>query len=109
MTWSVLITRTAERDLDRAADHIEFVLKNPAAADSLLDEAARTAALARMPERWPRVEDKLLSAAGIRRVRVKNYLLFYTVSHAEKTVTVLRFLYGRSDWINLLRQDFGHA
>jgi len=106
MIYTVLITKTAERDLSRAADHIEFVLKNPSAADTLLNEAERTAAaLAQMPERWPAVDDKLLSAQGIRWVRVKNYLMFYTVSQAEKTVTILRFLYGRSDWMPLLRRD----
>ena len=39
MTYQVRITKTAERDLISAADHIEFVLKNPKAADDLLDEA----------------------------------------------------------------------
>ena len=38
MTYQVHITKTAERDLISAADHIEFVLKNPKAADDLLDE-----------------------------------------------------------------------
>ena len=38
MTYQVRITKTAERDLISAADHIEFVLKNPKAADDLLDE-----------------------------------------------------------------------
>lgn len=39
MSYRIHITSAAERDLNRAADHIEFVLKNPKAADDLLDEA----------------------------------------------------------------------
>ena len=39
MTYQVRITKTAERDLLAASDHIAFVLKNPEAADNLLDEA----------------------------------------------------------------------
>ena len=39
MTYEIYITAAAERDLLRASDHIEFILKNPKAADELLDEA----------------------------------------------------------------------
>ena len=41
MSYDIHITRAAERDLLNAADHIEFVLKNPKAADDLLDEAEK--------------------------------------------------------------------
>ena len=37
MSYHIHITSTAERDILRAADYIEFVLKNPDAADHLLD------------------------------------------------------------------------
>ena len=105
MNYTVLITRTAQRDLARAADYIEFSLKNPTAADALLAEASRTlSALSSMPERWPMADDRLLRAWGVRCARVKNYLAFYTVSAPQKTVTVLRFLYGRSDWMSLLHR-----
>lgn len=41
MNYTIHITSTAKRDINRAADHIEFDLKNPQAADKLLDEAER--------------------------------------------------------------------
>ena len=37
MSYQVHITSTAEHDIMRAADYIEFTLKNPNAADNLLD------------------------------------------------------------------------
>ena len=39
MSYQVHITSTAEHDIMRAADYIEFSLKNPDAADNLLDAA----------------------------------------------------------------------
>ena len=39
MNYQVHITKTAEHDIAKAADYIEFVLKNPQAADHLLDVA----------------------------------------------------------------------
>lgn len=40
MSYQVHITSTAEHDIMRAADYIEFTLKNPNAADNLLDETS---------------------------------------------------------------------
>lgn len=36
--YHIHITKIAERDILNASDHIEFVLKNPLAAEALLDE-----------------------------------------------------------------------
>ena len=41
MNYQIHITKIAERDLNRAVDHIEFALKNPQAADRLLDDTER--------------------------------------------------------------------
>ena len=102
----VHITAAAERDLNRAADHIEFSLKNPQAADKLITEAEESlSGLSHMPERFALVDDKLLSAWGIRFVQVKNHLAFYTVPQMSDIVYVLRFLYGKSDWASILRSS----
>ena len=39
MNYTIHITNTAQRDILNAADYIEFVLKNPKAADNLLRRA----------------------------------------------------------------------
>ncbi len=41
MNYDIHITLSAERDLGRVADYIEFTLKNPQAAVRLLDETER--------------------------------------------------------------------
>ena len=105
MSWSLHITRTAERDLISAADYIEFVLLNPQAAGDLLDEAEREIrALADFPERCALVEDPVLKAWGIRLLTVKNYLVFYVIGEENHTVHVVRFLYAKRNWIPLLRK-----
>ena len=51
MSYSIHITATAERDILRAADYIEFTLKNPTAAEHLLDAATKQInSLSDMPE-----------------------------------------------------------
>lgn len=104
MTYHIHITRAAERDMERAADYIEYTLKNPKAADELLDEADMTInSLAQMPERYALADDKVLAAWGIRSIQVKKYLAFYVIAKDTRTIHIIRFLYGKSDWVSLLR------
>ena len=49
MSYQVHITSTAEHDIMRAADYIEFTLKNPDAADNLLDAATEADKLTSRP------------------------------------------------------------
>ncbi len=104
MTYHIHITQTAERDLNRAADYIEFTLKNPQAADHLLDIAEeKINHLAQFPQKFPLVDDKVLASWGIRFTKVNHYLAFYIISEEDAQVTILRFLYMRSNWKNILK------
>ena len=106
MSYDIHITSVAERDLNRAADYIEFVLKNPKAADDLLNEAEKQInSLSDFPEKFRLVDDPVLASWGIHFVIVKNYLVFYTIDLKKKLVIVLRFLYQKSNWNALLRND----
>ena len=107
MNYHIHVTHTAEKDMVHAADYIEFVLKNPQAADHLLDEAERQiGTLSQFPLRHPFVDDKILSSWGIRFIMVENYLVFYTVSEEKQQVNVVRFLYAKSDWRSILNLGF---
>lgn len=107
MTYEIFITAAAERDLLRASDHIAFVLKNPQAADDLLDEAeARINALTKFPEKFKLVDDPVLASWGIHFVMVNGYLAFYVISEATHRVIIVRFLFQKSNWTAILRQGF---
>lgn len=86
---------------------MEFALKNPKAADDLLNEAElKINVLSSFPSKFPLVDDPLLASWGIRFTQVKNYLAFYIVSEKEQKVTVIRFLYRKSNWGFLLKRGF---
>lgn len=107
MNYTLHITSTAERDLTRAADYIEFTLKNPQAADHLLDEAeSQIQALLNFPKKHPLASDKLLSSWGIRFTKIGSYLAFYIVSEETAQIIVVRFLYEKSDWLSILKLGF---
>jgi plasmid stabilization system protein ParE len=90
MSYNIHITAAAEKDLIRATDHIEFVLKNPKAADDLLNEAEKQInSLSDFPEKFQLVDDSVLASWGIRFVIVNGYLAFYTISKEENMVIVV--------------------
>ena len=107
MNYHIHITQTAERDMISAADYIEFTLKNPEAADHLLDTAEeKINALSHFPENFLLADDRLLSSWGIRFTIVNHYLAFYRISETENQVTVVRFLYAKSNWASILKTGF---
>ena len=65
MTYSVHITTAAERDVANATDYIDQVLKNPKAADELLEAFLQQVNdLAVFPARYPLARDEILVWSG---------------------------------------------
>ena len=107
MSYQVHITFTAEHDIMRAADYIEFTIKNPTAADNLLDVSTeQIGSLSDLPQKFRLVDDSVLASWGIRFVIINNYLAFYTIDEEKQTVIIVRFLYQKSNWTSILRQGF---
>ena len=100
MSFQLHITSTAEHDIMRAVDYIEFVLKNPQAADNLLDAVTKQiGTLSDFPQKFRLVDDPVLTSWEIRFVIINNYLAFYTINKEKKTVTVVRFLYKKKQLV----------
>jgi len=103
---AIKITESAENDLLNAARYIAIELKNRMAANRLLDDIdGAINSLKEMPERHALVVDDVLAGLGIRFFPVRNYLIFYVIREETKTVVIERFLYGRRDWVTILRDD----
>jgi len=103
--YSLNISKLAENDISSALTYIAKVLAAPMAADKLLDEIEKyEEILEDTPSIYKRVPDEYLAELGLRYVIIKNFMMFFTVNEEERTVNVIRFLYGRRDWKYLLRQ-----
>ena len=67
MSYQLHITSTAEHDIMRAVDYIEFTLKNPQAADNLLDAVTKQiGTLSDLPQKFRLVDDPVLASWEIR-------------------------------------------
>ena len=104
--YEINVTDIAHSDLQNAALYIANTLNNKAAANRLLDAADKElSSLAAFPERNPLVRDFFRAENGIRMQMIKKYLAFYVVRSETNSVTVLRIIHSRRDWIAILKND----
>lgn len=102
-TYNIQITKPAEIDLYEIGAYISKELLEPETAKKMISKIAKAiSTLEYMPLRNSLVSDKGLAYNGIRKIMVDNYIVFYIVNEDNKTVTIIRILYSRRDWINLL-------
>lgn len=84
MNYFIHVTDKADQDLGESFDYIDLTLKNPLAADVLVDTAEKKLAqLSTFPKRYPVVRDPFLASLGIRFVPVQSYLAFYQVRQKQ--------------------------
>lgn len=108
MSYYVHITPQAERDITNAANYIGFQLKNMAAAYKLLADAEeKIMSLDENPQRFPIVDDVFLASWDVRFVVINNYMAFYIIDEGARTVHIVRFLYGKSNWHAILKIGVG--
>lgn len=101
--YNILITKPAENDLREIGEYIANELREPfIAQNTVVSIAAAIEKLEKIPLRNALVLDEELAHKGFRKLLVDNYIIFYLVSEIHETVTIIRILYGKRDWKNLL-------
>lgn len=102
-SYNIEITEPAEKDLLDIGNYIANELLEPDIAVKVVDKIAEAVLdLEEMPFRNAPVADDRLALQGFRRIIVDNFIVFYIVSEERRTVTIIRILYGKRDWMNLL-------
>ena len=97
------ITIPAERDLHEVGTYIANELLEPEIAIKTIDKISDyILKLEEMPYRNAIVKDKKLALHGIRKIFIDNYIVFYIISEETKTVTIIRVLHSKRNWIDLL-------
>ena len=106
MIYNVRIMRPAQNEMREVYRYIADELKNPVAAArriALIDEKIQS--LKENPARIPLVRDDYLASKGYRMIIAKNHLVFFIIREEIKTVSVMRVLYGRRDWLRMLKAE----
>ena len=101
--FSIIIETTAVSDLRGILRYITGTLKEPVTAQriySSIKEQIMT--LSHMPLRYALVNDDFFATRGLRKMSAENYSVFYVADETKNEAHVLRVLYNRRDWQNLL-------
>ena len=102
---NVVFTEPAGYDLLDIEYYIFVDLNNPQAServiDGILDAVEK---LEDFPEDHPLLDDELLCRLGLRMTRFDNYNIFYYYNEQQDIVYIIRVLYNKADWKNILKR-----
>lgn len=95
MKYSIVLTEAAQADLSEIFKYIAVELQSVQNANSQLSRIEKAiASLDQMPERYRIYDKKNWYRRNMRIMPVDNYLVFYVPNQENRTVTVMRIMYG---------------
>ncbi len=108
MTWTVVYSERARQDLRGVYGYIADTLLEPETAEKQTDRIMAAAdALDHMPMRHRLYDREPWRSRGLRIMPVDNYVVLYLPNEADKTVTIIRIVYGGRDIDRQLRKTEG--
>ena len=104
--YKVKITPQASAQLLELFSYISNVLKEPVTAERLLNELQKSIlSLATMPKRVPLVDAEPWKSRGIRKLAVKNFMVYFWVYEEQKQVHVIAVIYGKRNQLEQLKES----
>lgn len=101
----IILTEPAEYDLLDIEYYIHVHLNNPQASirvtNGIIDVMRE---LEDYPTRFQFVNDDLLKKIGLRMTWFDNYNIFYYYDELTDIVHIIRILYSKADWQNILKK-----
>jgi addiction module RelE/StbE family toxin len=103
LPYDLQIMPMAEEDLDGIFDYITNKLEAPVAANRLMEKIEKSIlSLKNSPRIGSKCRDETLNKKGYRKLMVDNYIAFYLVNDEDRTVIIMRIMYGRRNYTALL-------
>ena len=103
MDWHVEIAAQAENDITEIYWYIAYTLLEPGIAWNQIERIRKNInKLSNMPERFPIIDEEPWKSRGVRRLIIDNYVAFYVLDAELNTVKVIRVLYARRNFIEIL-------
>lgn len=102
--YEIKVTRQALEQMREIAHYISYDLMAPEAADNLLDDLkASILKLSVLPKKYPLIEEEPWRSEGVRKIVVKNFLVYYWIDEEYNKVQVTAVIYIKRDQIKQLK------
>lgn len=103
MKYDIVVTNPAQDDLEEILNYISVDLSAPKSAIEMLNKIKSIFEnLSINPLMYPLCNIDNLKAKNYRKAVINNYLMFYRVDDKNEIIYIMRFIYGRRDYINLI-------
>ncbi len=103
ISYQVEITNPAETDLQGIVAYIAKELREPITVKRMVATIGEAILdLEQLPLRNALVGDDRLANKGMRLLIVDSYIVFYVVHEKDLKVIIVRILYGKREWTNIL-------
>ena len=103
--YKIKVTRQAKEHLALIREYIATELKEPAIAKRILELLkSEMMSLQTMPYRVKCIDEQPWGELGFRKIRVKNYYIYFWVDENRKEVQILAVIYVRRDQAKQLEQ-----
>ncbi len=104
MEYKYTLTQSAKNDFAQIINYIAVELDNKAAASQFADKLQNCIEEACLfPESGSIVANEFVPDLGIRKKIAGNYIMYYLPNAGNKTVSILRIIYGRRNIDEILK------
>ncbi len=101
--YTVKVTKQAYTNMLNIVRYIKQDLFSPEAANNLIEQLQKSInSLSQMPQRFSLVDEEPWRTEGIRKIVVKNFLIYFWIDEINEKVQVIGVIYGRRDQLTEL-------
>lgn len=101
--YNVQFSDEAKNDFVDIIKYIKFNFKENDIAIKLSSKIRENIKLISInPKIYSIIDDEFIKKLELRKARVDNYLIFYRIIEIEKTIQIVRIMYARRNWNNIL-------
>lgn len=98
-TYNVQIIDEALNDMSEISNYIRYNLKEPKIADEHIDAFLNEIDnLKNTADIYELLDKDIVGEDNIRKINVKNYMIFYNTDESNLLVQVIAVFYGMSNW-----------
>lgn len=99
--YNIEYSKESKEDLIEIKQYIKYNLQEPETANKLISKIRKSIrTLEDNPEIYAIIDDDIIRKLEIRKLIVDNYIIFYRIK--KDSIEIVRVMYGRRNWINLL-------
>lgn len=101
--YNIEFSNEARKDLIDIFRYIKINLQETNIAEKLLKKIKKSIyGLSKSPYIYAIIDNEYTKILQLRKITVNNYIIFFKIIDKENKVLIVRILYGRRNWLNLL-------